>query len=580
MANNDDQLTLGLNVPKSVAKINADIKKLENQLKTVKATGALDSAPTVRKINSQISALQSQLKTIKIETDLSDSIENAIGDISVFDNLKNEIKDLETNLNDLNSQIGKMQLNEVSEGVEKTENSVSSLGKVGAFFSEQMSQVTNKFSEWLSAGNAAQFLISQIQDSVKELRELDTVLTKISMADAKLSKSNLKNMSDNAFDVASKYGISAGDYLSGVLDASLAGYKDTEGIAELSAAVQCAGDMTAEMAEQMIAVTDKAYEMNGSVSELTKALDGMNNISNRNALNMADISEAMSIAGETASSLGIDISEAVSAMGTMMTSTRQGAAETADAFKSILLYIRQVADEGQGINAEGLAKYEDACNALNVKLRETRNGVLSLRDPMDVLKELANEYNKLDDTDARKSNLLDSVGGDLAASQLDALLSQWDTYETMLQQYASTGSMAADAEKLADSWEGSLNRLSNTWTDTIGNVANSDAIITIVNALNGLLSVVNNVTGALGSLGTIGLGAGLFAGINNVGGDKMYSPDCFENADNDMCSSGYRSFHVIECGIHMVNTQQRQYAGTAYNDCVMAMYHYSPVMAT
>ena len=132
---------------------------------------------------------------------------------------------------------------------------------------------------------------------------------------------------------------------------------------------------------------------------------------------------------------------------------------------------------------------------------------------MVVLKELADEYNKLDYTDARKSNLLDSVGGDLAASQLDALLSQWDTYETMLQQYATgTGSMAADAKKLADSWEGSLNRLSNTWTDTIRNVANSDAIITIIDSLNGLLSVVNTVTGELGSLGTIGLG-GLGVGI-------------------------------------------------------------------
>lgn len=84
--------------------------------------------------------------------------------------IKNEIKDLETNLNDLNSQIGKMQLSEVSEGVEKTENSVSGLGKVGVFFSEQMSQVAKSFSEWLFVGNAVEFLISKVKDGKSKLR--------------------------------------------------------------------------------------------------------------------------------------------------------------------------------------------------------------------------------------------------------------------------------------------------------------------------------------------------------------------------------------------------------------------------
>lgn len=69
-----------------------------------------------------------------------------------------------------------------------------------------------------------------------------------------------------------------------------------------------------------------------------------------------------------------------------------------------------------------------------------------------------------------------------------------------------TGSIAAEAEKMADSWEGSLNRLSNTWTDTVGNIVESDAVVTAVNGLNNLLSVVNHVTDSLGPLGTAGLG--------------------------------------------------------------------------
>lgn len=83
--------------------------------------------------------------------------------------------------------------------------------------------------------------------------------------------------------------------------------------------------------------------------------------------------------------------------------------------------------------------------------------------------------------------------------------------------------MEREAEKTANSWEGSLNRLSNTWTDTVENIADSDAIVTTINSLNDLLSFVNELTSNLGSVGTIGLGAGLFAGIKNVGRDKMFS---------------------------------------------------------
>lgn len=82
--------------------------------------------------------------------------------------------------------------------------------------------------------------------------------------------------------------------------------------------------------------------------------------------------------------------------------------------------------------------------------------------------------------------------------------------------------MAFEADKTAKSWEGSLNRLKNTWTDTIENIANSDAIISIINGLNGIISGANKLTDTLGSLGTIGLGAGLLASFKNAGREKCY----------------------------------------------------------
>ena len=104
-------------------------------------------------------------------------------------------------------------------------------------------------------------------------------------------------------------------------------------------------------------------------------------------------------------------------------------------------------------------------------------------------------------------------------------------YSKMLEEYSQgTGSMAQEAEKTAKSWEGSMNRLSNTWTKVVGNVANSDAIIGAVNGLNSLLSVIDKLTESLGSLGTIGLGAGLLASFKGAGRVKIAYPHLYTYA--------------------------------------------------
>ena len=111
---------------------------------------------------------------------------------------------------------------------------------------------------------------------------------------------------------------------------------------------------------------------------------------------------------------------------------------------------------------------------------------------------------------------------------MNALLENWSLYEKMLKDYAEgSGSALEEAMKSANNWEGSMNRLGNTFTKVVNNIVKSDAVITGANGLNSLLSIIDKVTSKLGSLGTIATGAGLFAGLKNVGRDKMYSLICY-----------------------------------------------------
>lgn len=425
--------------------------------------------------------------------------------------------------------------NEINGALKQTEKSMRGLGKLGANLRQQFKQAAESFTQWLSVSSAVMFLVTKTRQAVIELKGVDTLLTEISKANDKLTKSQLADIGDSAFETASRYGKKATDYLKGVQEMSRAGYQNAEAMGELSVKAQGAGDMTEDVANKFIVATDKAYKLNGSLTDLTKIMDGINYITNHNAINMTELSEGFSIVGSTAASFGVEANELTAALATMGASTQQSGSEVARAFRAILLNIRQVSDEEEGIDAEGLTKYEEACNALGVSLKKTVGGVQELRDPMEVLGELSEKYKELSDTDIKKVNLLNSVGGKLRATQLDALLRGWEDYEKMLGQFeAGTGSMQKEAEKTANSWEGSMNRLSNTWTDTIGNIANSSAVTGLVNGLNRVLTIVNGITSALGTFGTVGLSVIALMAKNGItfrdvwtsitGGVKMNTP--------------------------------------------------------
>lgn len=72
-------------------------------------------------------------------------------------------------------------------------------------------------------------------------------------------------------------------------------------------------------------------------------------------------------------------------------------------------------------------------------------------------------------------------------NQLAALLSQWDTYKEILETYrsdAAIGSAAIEAEKSANNWTGSINKLKNSWAKLVNEFINSDTAINTIQSLN------------------------------------------------------------------------------------------------
>lgn len=154
---------------------------------------------------------------------------------------------------------------------------IKAAGLEGQTFFEMLKEKVAKFSGWMSLTTVISTLAGTFRDAVEELKEVDTILTEVSKT-SDLTDSQLKDLGDTAYNVANKYGATATGYLTGVQEMYRAGKENADQLAEISLLAQTAGDLTADVANDYILATDAAYDFKGNAEELTKVLDGQNQV--------------------------------------------------------------------------------------------------------------------------------------------------------------------------------------------------------------------------------------------------------------------------------------------------------------
>lgn len=412
-------------------------------------------------------------------------------------------------LRDLSTQMTRTEYSRINTAFKQTENSMRALNKLGASLKNQMSQAASSFGTWLSASTAVMKVVSETREALVNIKDMDNTLTEISKT-SDMTAESLEKLGIVSYNVASKYGRTASDYLSAYESMARSGFYNEIGeeMAEISLLAQAAGDMSQEIADNYIIAMNAVYKYNGDAEKLNNALDGMNTITNRNSVALEDMAEAMSKAGATASSYNVRIEDLSAMIGTMEAVTKSGGEEVGNSLKSILINLQNVTS----------SKITNTLEKANASMTTFVDGVEKLRNPIDILRDLAKTFNALDEDDTLRAEILTNIGGKYQANKLSALLQNMDLFDKMLVDYSEgSGSALEEASKSANNLTGRLNTLQNSWNKLINTLVTSEGLKSGVNFLNGLVQGVTKSTESLGTLGTIGLGAGLFAGIKNAG---------------------------------------------------------------
>lgn len=385
--------------------------------------------------------------------------------------------------------------------VDAIKSEAKALGKTGKSFFEEAGNAFRRIGQFTYTYGIIQQIPNAISQSVSELKQMDDILTEISKT-SNLTTSQLKELGSTSFDSASKYGKKASDYLTGIQEMSRSGYygEQAKQMANLSVLAQSAGDIDANMANSYLLASNAAYQYQGNVEKLNALLDGQNAITNRNSVSMQDMAEATTKAASMASELGVAEDQLSAMIGTIESRTKAGGNEVGTALKSLLINV-------QNTNSD---KIVETFEKAGVAQTEFVNGVEQMRNPVEILKDLSKVFNSLSESDPLRTEILTNIGQKFHANKLSALLSGWSDYEKMLVDYSQgAGSAAIEAEKSANNWTGSMNRLSNSWTEMVQGFANTDAIITATNLLNGLVNSADDLFSVFGNYKSV---ASIFGG--------------------------------------------------------------------
>lgn len=397
----------------------------------------------------------------------------------------------------------------VQQSTKKAAQSVRNVGtaaKESSGFADLMGdsfgRVAAKMALWQVMGNAIAGLKRSFTEALETMKDVDDEMVTIRKVTG-ATTAELNKIEKQAYDTASAYGVAADEYLNSVANFSRAGYgEQASALAELATKTQIVGDTDAETAQQFLLSMDAAYKYQGSIEQLTKVLDGANEIDNNYATSIEKIAEGLGKVAPIAAQAHVGADELTAAIGTITAVTQRSGTEAATALRALFLNIigdtKTEIDEGVTWTTGEIAGLRDVIKLYAKDAYDAAQATGSVINPMKAIAGLSKSMKDGLLTEQQLMEMVSDIGGKLRTSQLLALIQNWDMYESMLSDFAgAAGSADKEVENALDSWTRKTEILHNKWTEFISHLVETDTIKGALDQVIALVEFLDSDTGRL-----------------------------------------------------------------------------------
>ena len=397
----------------------------------------------------------------------------------------------------------------VQQSTKKAAQSVRSVGTAAkessgfaGLMGDSFGRVAAKMALWQVMGNAIAGLKRSFTEALETMKDVDDEMVTIRKVTGATTE-ELNRIEKQAYDTASAYGVAADEYLNSVANFSRAGYgEQASALAELATKTQIVGDTDAETAQQFLLSVDAAYKYQGSIEQLTKVLDGANEIDNKYATSIQKVAEGLGKVAPIAAQAHVGVDELTAAIGTITAVTQRSGTEAATALRALFLNIigdtKTEIDEGVTWTTGEIAGLRDV---IKLYAKDAYDAAQVSGDVINPMKAIAGLSQSMKDgllTEQQLMEMVSDIGGKLRTSQLLALIQNWDMYQSMLGDFAdAAGSADKEVENALDSWTRKTEILHNKWTQFVSNLVETDTIKGALDGVIGLVEFLDSDTGRL-----------------------------------------------------------------------------------
>lgn len=408
-------------------------------------------------------------------------------------------------------------INESTGEVYKLANGAVDAAKKNSLLGDSIGRVLLKMAAWQIFGDLISKVIGSFRDALNTLKDVDTEMVNVQKV-TDYSSAQMQALEENAYALASAYGRTADEITAMYTTFARAGYLDDQldSMTELGTLLANIGDISQDTASKFLLAVDAAWKLNGSESELMTVMDGLNEITNKNAVDMEALTSGITVAGSVFAEAGESVQTFSALVGAGVAATQRSGSEISRGLRTIVMNIRQIkgeTEDGELIDGESIAK---ASNALReyAGISTMANG--QLRESSAVLSDLAGKWDTLDTV--AQSAIAEALAGKRQANILTALMGNWDTVEKMMQDYADgAGSALRENEIYLDSWEAKSKQLTASWTEFVSHLVETDAIKGALDGVIGLVELLDTdfgravVTAGAASAALVGVVAAINA---------------------------------------------------------------------
>ena len=423
-------------------------------------------------------------------------------------------------------------LREINTEARTLHSNMSALDKTGLTFFERIKSKLGTLSSYLSASSILATAIGTTRKGISSIYQLDTALVDLRKT-AKMTEGQLNDFYFASNDVAKQMGVTTEQILDQAAAWSRLGYNTAEQATQMakysSMFTKISPGMDIDSATDGLVSVMKAFKI--GAEDVDDVVDGImskvNIIGNTRALSNSDIVEFLQRSSAAMAEANNTLDETI-ALGTAIVEITRDASNAGQVLKTVSMRIRGYDEETE----EYIGGIEELSGKIAdlTKTASTPGGISLFTDAtkteykstVQLFREISQIYDQLDDK--TQAQLLETLAGKRNGQAVAAILNNFEAVEDSLNSMAnSAGNAEAEMSVVMDSIEYKLNRLQGVGVGIAQNLFAREDMKHILDSITSLGEGIDWLTDKLGLFGTLSVGGGLFAGLKNIGGAKMYA---------------------------------------------------------